>query len=67
MKNRHETDVHPDDCVECRRMIDAGDGEAEYEHLRMMKSAPEWRSAVWNRVGGRRTKWFNRRPEDRKF
>ena len=65
--DRHEIDVHPDECAECRRMIEAGTGEAEYEHVRATSARPEWRSSVWNRIGGRRTKWFDRCPEDRRY
>lgn len=67
MKDRHELGVHPDECAECRRMVEAGDGEAEYEHLLAARGTSEWRSSVWNRIGGRRTKWFNRHPEDRRY
>jgi hypothetical protein len=29
VRGAHELDVHPDDCAERRRMIDAGEGEPE--------------------------------------
>jgi hypothetical protein len=67
MKGRHEIAAHPDDCDECRRMTQAGEGEPEWEHLQEARSMPEWRASMWQRIGGRRTKWFNRRPEDRRF
>ena len=67
MKGRHEIAAHPDDCDECRRMADAGEAEAAWEHLGAARSMPEWRTSMWHRIGGRRTKWFNRRPEDRRY
>ena len=67
MKGRHEIAAHPDDCDECRRMTDTGEGEPEWEHLRRPARSPEWRSSMWHRIGGRRTKWFNRHPEDRRY
>ena len=66
MRGRHEIAAHPDDCDECR-MTDAGEAEPEWEHLQEARSMSEWRSSVWQRIGGRRMKWFNRRPEDRRF
>ncbi|HEY5904235.1 MAG TPA: hypothetical protein VIX39_00350 [Actinomycetota bacterium] len=67
MEDRHAIDVQPDECPECRRMIEAGEGEPEYEHFRRRATRSEWRSSVWTRIGGRRTKWFDRHPEDRRY
>lgn len=67
MKGRHDLAAHPDDCDECRRMTAAGEGEPEWEHLQAARSRSEWRTGVWHRIGGRRTKWFNRQPEDRRY
>jgi len=53
--------------MEDRHAIDAGEGEPEYEHFRGRATRSEWRSSVWTRIGGRRTKWFDRHPEDRRY
>ena len=46
MKGRHELAAHPDECEECRRTTEAGEGEPEWEHLQEARSMPEYRSSV---------------------